>query len=55
MQSKSHGLRVARDLLRIAGETKRWWLLPLVVVSLLFVVLVAASATAASPFVYTLF
>lgn len=48
-------MRIGRELLRVANETKRWWLMPLVVVSLVFVALVVASTTAASPFVYTLF
>ena len=35
--------------------SKKWWLLPIVVVLFLFGVLVLLSGTAAAPFIYTLF
>lgn len=35
--------------------SKKWWLLPIVVVLVLFGVLVILSGTAAAPFIYTLF
>ena len=37
------------------NHTKKWWLLPIVVILLGFGVLVALSGTAAAPFIYTLF
>lgn len=37
------------------SQTKKWWLLPIVVILLAFGVLVALSGTAAAPFIYTLF
>ena len=37
------------------SHTKKWWLLPIVVILLAFGVLVALSGTAAAPFIYTLF
>jgi hypothetical protein len=37
------------------GQSKKWWLLPIVVIVLLFGVLVFLSGTAAAPFIYTLF
>ena len=37
------------------GQTKKWWLLPIVIILLGFGVLVALSGTAAAPFIYTLF
>lgn len=37
------------------GQTKKWWLLPILVVVLAFAVLVIFSGTAAAPFIYTLF
>jgi drug/metabolite transporter superfamily protein YnfA len=35
--------------------SKKWWLLPIVVVLVLFGLLVFLSGTAAAPFIYTLF
>jgi hypothetical protein len=55
MARRNHGLRVARDLVRFALDNKKWWLLPLIVVSLLLVALVAASSTPLAPFIYTVF
>ncbi|MCC7009134.1 MAG: hypothetical protein IT184_09980 [Acidobacteria bacterium] len=37
------------------SQTKKWWLLPIVVILLAFGVLVVLSGTAAAPFIYTLF
>jgi hypothetical protein len=37
------------------SHTKKWWLLPIVIILLAFGVLVALSGTAAAPFIYTLF
>ena len=37
------------------SQTKKWWLLPIVLILLAFGVLVALSGTAAAPFIYTLF
>lgn len=37
------------------GHTKKWWLLPIIVILLAFGVLVFLSGTAAAPFIYTLF
>lgn len=36
-------------------HSKKWWLLPIVVVLVLFGVLMFLSGTAAAPFIYTLF
>lgn len=36
-------------------RTRKWWLLPVLVVVLLFGLLVVLSATGAAPFIYTLF
>ena len=35
--------------------SKKWWLLPIVVVLLMFGLLMFLSGTAAAPFIYTLF
>jgi hypothetical protein len=37
------------------GHSKKWWLLPIVVVLGLFGLLVLLSGTAIAPFIYTLF
>ena len=37
------------------SHTKKWWLLPIVVILLGFGVLVILSGTGAAPFIYTLF
>jgi hypothetical protein len=36
-------------------HTKKWWLLPVLFVLLLFALLIALGQTAAAPFIYTLF
>lgn len=55
MARRSHGLRIARDLVRFAMENKLYWLLPLVLVSLVLVALVVLSATPLAPFIYSVF
>ena len=45
----------AAELWMFLRHTKKWWLLPIVVVLVLFGVLVFLSGTAAAPFIYTLF
>ena len=35
--------------------SKKWWLLPIIVILVVFGVLVFLSGTAAAPFIYTLF
>jgi hypothetical protein len=37
------------------GRTKKWWLLPLILMMLLLGVFLLASGTVAAPFIYTLF
>jgi drug/metabolite transporter superfamily protein YnfA len=36
-------------------QTKKWWLLPILVILLLFGLLVLLSGTGIAPFIYTLF
>jgi hypothetical protein len=36
-------------------DNKKWWLLPILCVLLLFAVLLVLSGTAAAPFIYTMF
>ncbi|HEY6507987.1 MAG TPA: DUF5989 family protein [Vicinamibacterales bacterium] len=50
---RSQGL--VSELLHFLSTTKKWWLLPIIVVLFLFGVLILLSGTAAAPFIYTLF
>ena len=43
------------DFWQFLSESKKWWVLPIVVVILLFAILVFLSGTAAAPFINTLF
>ena len=44
------------DLWGFLKERKKWWLLPMVIVLLLFgVLIVMTSGSAVAPFIYTLF
>ena len=45
----------ATELWAMLRSRKKYWLMPIVVVLLLFGVLVFLSGTAAAPFIYTLF
>ena len=48
--------RTIVELLQLYARGGRWWLLPMVVVLLLFGILhILASATPLGPFIYTLF
>jgi hypothetical protein len=52
---RSGGSNIASEFWQFLRQSKKWWLLPIVVVILLFGVLVFLSGTAAAPFIYTLF
>lgn len=43
------------EFLYFLKTSKKWWLLPIVIVLVVFGVLVFLSGTAAAPFIYTLF
>jgi len=43
------------ELWSFMKENKKWWLLPIVAVLILFGVLVLLSGSAVAPFIYTLF
>jgi hypothetical protein len=43
------------EFMGMLKQNKKYWLIPLVVILLLFGVLVILSSTAAAPFIYTLF
>ena len=46
---------VVREFLYFLRNSKKWWLLPILVVLLLFSGLMLLSGTAVAPFIYTLF
>jgi hypothetical protein len=43
------------DLWGFLRRSKKWWLLPIIVLFLLFALLVFLSGTGLAPFIYTLF
>jgi len=44
-----------RDLVAFMRQNKKWWLVPVVIVTLLMAGLIVLGGTAAAPFIYTLF
>ena len=46
---------IVREFLHFLMHSKKWWLLPVIVILLFIGVLVFLSSTAAAPFIYTLF
>jgi Family of unknown function (DUF5989) len=44
-----------RDAWAFLRETKKWWLIPIVITLILVTLLVYLSSSAAAPFIYTLF
>jgi hypothetical protein len=49
-------LQTLKEILHFLGKRKRYWVVPLVTVLLLFgLLLVLSEGTAVAPFVYTLF
>jgi uncharacterized protein YdaL len=46
---------MAAEFFYFLKHSKKWWLLPIVVMLVVFGVLVFLSGTAAAPFIYTLF
>ena len=53
-QSESQG-NILSEFWHFLGQTKKWWLLPILIVVAGFALLVIFSGTAAAPFIYTLF
>jgi hypothetical protein len=49
-------LGILGELLRFLWQRKLWWMIPMIVILILFtVLLVAAQGSALAPFIYTLF
>ena len=44
-----------RELCGFLGQNKKWWLVPILVLLLIFGLLVILSGTGLAPFIYTLF
>jgi hypothetical protein len=44
-----------RELWGFLAQNKKWWLLPILILLLLFGVLILLSGTGLAPFIYTLF
>jgi hypothetical protein len=56
MRSMSSNFGVVGELLSFLWQRKLWWLIPMVVVLLVFgLLLVFASSSGIGPFIYTLF
>lgn len=54
--SDKHGNSgVIAELWGFLRENKKWWLLPIIVLLLLFGLLIMLSGTGLAPFIYTLF
>lgn len=55
MKPRNHTVQLLRDLVGFAMANKKWWLIPMMVVTLLLVALVVLGSSPAAPFVYTVF
>ena len=53
--SKTERTGLAREMIDFLRHNKKWWLLPILVVLLLFGILLVLGGTAAGPFIYPLF
>lgn len=50
------GIRLAREIVLLLKENKKWWMLPIVFTLLMLgTLLVFAQTSAVAPFIYTLF
>ncbi len=48
--------RIAGELIAFLWEMKRWWMIPMVVVLMMFgIILIVGQSTVIGPFIYTLF
>ena len=46
---------IVREFLEFLRDNKKWWLAPILIVTLLLIGLVFLTASPAAPFIYTLF
>ena len=49
------GISIISEVWYFLRQNKKWWLLPILVILVLFGVLMMLSGTVAAPFIYTLF
>ena len=55
MKPQNHTAQLLRDLFGFVMANKKWWLIPMMLVTLLLVALVVLGSTPAAPFIYTVF
>jgi hypothetical protein len=55
LAKNEHQTGILSEFWHFLGQSKKWWLLPILVVVFGFALLVLFSGTAAAPFIYTLF
>ena len=56
IRSFFYKISIARELIEFLWQRKLWWMIPMVMVLLLFgLLMVFAQGTAIAPFIYTLF
>lgn len=55
LASNERGGNLFTELWGFLRHNKKWWMLPIVIVLLVFGAFVILSSTAAAPFIYTLF
>lgn len=53
--SETRDVGLLAELWGFLNATKKWWLLPIVLVIVVFSLLIFLSGTGAAPFIYTLF
>ena len=46
---------LGREIVDMLKHNKKWWMIPIIIVLLLFGVLLVLGSTGAAPFIYTLF
>ena len=46
---------IIKEMLAFLGHNKKWWLLPIIVVTVLLGLLIMLGGTGLAPFIYTLF
>jgi hypothetical protein len=56
LQRFTSRLGILGELLRFLWQRKLWWMIPMIVMLILFtIILVAAQGSALAPFIYTIF
>ena len=53
--AEGQSVSLVREFLQFLLDNKKWWLLPILLVLLLFGLLVVFATTGAAPFIYTMF